>query len=631
MPIPSSAPVSFNDIQNEFGGTNPISMDEYYNLSGKYAFNVIGIPSSGRISINDFRGKSKNIIISASVSGTNNTINNFTNDSNFKYAYFANSGTFSINNDMACEVLLIGGGGGGGFNNGWEGGGGGGAGGLGLGTINFKKGITYNITIGNGGTGGQTGFSIGQNGSNTTIIGDVINENAYGGGGGSFYTGNDGGSGGGASGASQNYSAGNATKGLSSSGVNANITYYGNRGGDGINPGGGGGGGGAGAAGNPTAGSWNFEGAVGGIGLQLSITGTPTYYAGGGGGARGIYGTNGGAGGLGGGGRGGGGGAAVAGTANTGGGGGGVGAYDATGGGASGGSGLVIIKYALKVYTTGNSNTINTPSDNANHRYAYFINSGTFTTINSLTCDILIVGGGGSGGGYSGGGGGGDVIYKSNFSLASGTYTITVGKGGIAPRSGGDNYINGNPGETSSITSSISNFTPLYAAGGGGGIGYNKSTPTTTPTAGSSAVGNYSSGGGGGAGSDQQNYSSGSGNGVSGDGGRSVGIYASGGGGGATGNGGNPNVSSNIAGIGGAGFTSAITGTNIGYGGGGGGSSWVATNANIGVDGGGNGGTTSYSATDGAANRGGGGGGAATAYVGANGGSGVIIIRYANN
>ena len=76
----------------------------------------------------------------------------------------------------------------------------------------------------------------------------------------------------------------------------------------------------------------------------------------------------------------------------------GVGAYDATGGGASGGSGLVIIKYALKVYTTGNSNTINTPSDNANHRYAYFTNSGTFTTINSLTCDILIVGGGGSGG-----------------------------------------------------------------------------------------------------------------------------------------------------------------------------------------------------------------------------------------
>ena len=287
------------------------------------------------------------------------------------------------------------------------------------------------------------------------------------------------------------------------------------------------------------------------------------------------------------------------------------------------------IGYGTNITISGSGNTINTPTDNTNFRYVYFANSGSFTIDTNIICDILIVGGGGSGGGYSGGGGGGDVIYKSNYTLNSGTYTITVGNGGTAPRSGSDNYINGNPGETSSITSTNLNFIPIYAAGGGGGIGYNKSTPTTTPTAGSIANGNFSSGGGGGAGSDSQNYSSGSGNGVSGNGGKSIGIYGSGGGGGATGNGGDATTSTNSAGIGGTGYTSSITGTSIGYGGGGGGSSWTGPSANSGTDGGGNGGRdTTSTATNGATNRGGGGGGAPTGYNGGNGGSGVVIIRY---
>ena len=286
--------------------------------------------------------------IYTSISGSGNTINTPSDNSNFRYAFFANNGTFSINKDITCDILIIGGGGGGGFNNGWEGGGGGGAGGVGIGTINFKSGINYNITIGSGGKGGLTAYTNGENGINSSIIGGIIDEKAYGGGGGSFYTGLDGGSGGGASGASQNYSAGNATKGLSSSGANANIIYYGNKGGDGINPGGGGGGGGAGAAGNPTGGSWNFEGANGGNGIQSSITGILTYYGGGGGGARGIYGTNKGNGGLGGGGNGAGNNTiATAGINNTGGGGGGTGNLDNSSGGASGGSGLIIIRYAI--------------------------------------------------------------------------------------------------------------------------------------------------------------------------------------------------------------------------------------------------------------------------------------------
>lgn len=58
MPVPTGA-ASLLDIQTEFGGANPIAFDEYYNVSGKYGFNVTGIPASGAISINDFRGKSK--------------------------------------------------------------------------------------------------------------------------------------------------------------------------------------------------------------------------------------------------------------------------------------------------------------------------------------------------------------------------------------------------------------------------------------------------------------------------------------------------------------------------------------------------------------------------------------------
>lgn len=51
MTLPSSGPLSLSQIQGEFGGSNPISLSEYYGASG-------GVPSSGTISISDFYGKS---------------------------------------------------------------------------------------------------------------------------------------------------------------------------------------------------------------------------------------------------------------------------------------------------------------------------------------------------------------------------------------------------------------------------------------------------------------------------------------------------------------------------------------------------------------------------------------------
>tara|TARA_B100000212_G_scaffold134203_1_gene100877 strand:- start:1019 stop:1552 length:534 start_codon:yes stop_codon:yes gene_type:complete len=51
MALQSSGAISLQDIQNEFGGSHPISLSEYYGVAS-------GIPSSGQISISQFYGKS---------------------------------------------------------------------------------------------------------------------------------------------------------------------------------------------------------------------------------------------------------------------------------------------------------------------------------------------------------------------------------------------------------------------------------------------------------------------------------------------------------------------------------------------------------------------------------------------
>lgn len=53
--------LSFNDIQTYFGGSNPITLDEYYRSTGvvsQYSRNSAGtlIPASGQISVDNFRG-----------------------------------------------------------------------------------------------------------------------------------------------------------------------------------------------------------------------------------------------------------------------------------------------------------------------------------------------------------------------------------------------------------------------------------------------------------------------------------------------------------------------------------------------------------------------------------------------
>ena len=51
MALQSSGAISLQDIQTEFGGSNPISLSEYYGVAS-------GIPSSGQISLSQFYGTS---------------------------------------------------------------------------------------------------------------------------------------------------------------------------------------------------------------------------------------------------------------------------------------------------------------------------------------------------------------------------------------------------------------------------------------------------------------------------------------------------------------------------------------------------------------------------------------------
>jgi len=276
--------------------------------------------------------------------GTKATGGAITSDANYFYHTFTSSGTFTPNQSITADYLVVAGAGGGG-GPGVSGGGGGGAGGVrctvgatgGGGSLETALSLTaqaYTVTVGAGGAAN----TIGNNSVFSTIT------STAGGRGKDSTTGTNsiGGSGGGGNGTIGGGGAGNTTGAVGT----ANQGFAGGDGfpGPGDNARNSGGGGGAGSVG--TNASSTLAG-NGGSGITTSISGTSTVYAGGGGGGVG-YGTRGT--GTNGGGNGGNGSTAgVAGTANTGSGGGGGGRNESTGGtqvAGAGGSGIVIVRYA---------------------------------------------------------------------------------------------------------------------------------------------------------------------------------------------------------------------------------------------------------------------------------------------
>jgi prepilin-type N-terminal cleavage/methylation domain-containing protein len=222
----------------------------------------------------------------------------------------------------SVEVLVVAGGGGGA---GVRGAGGGAGGVIHQASYSVTAGNSITVTVGSGGAGGG---GSGSNGANSMFGSLTAIGGGYGGNG--DVAGGNGGSGGGAGGQWSGASGGTGTVGQGNNGGNNSMIPTGSNGA--------GGGGGAGTPGGD--GVYFNQGGKGGDGLQFSISGTPTYYGGGGG----CGGYNVGIGGLGGGGGspGGDGTDGFPGTPNTGGGGGG--AWSSNNGGA-GGSGIVIVKY----------------------------------------------------------------------------------------------------------------------------------------------------------------------------------------------------------------------------------------------------------------------------------------------
>lgn len=252
--------------------------------------------------------------------------------------------------------------------------------------------------------------------------------------------------------------------------------------------------------------------------------------------------------------------------------------------------------------------------------YHKFTGNGTFTPTTSLTADILCVGGGG-GGGRGGGAGAGGVIGFTSQALTATGYAVTIGGGGAT------NTVINAPGANGTNTT----FAALTAAvGGGGGGGFSNSSQGAGVSGGS---------GGGGGGSDSTPNAGGSGTsgqGYAGGNGSAVSTNNAGGGGGGAGAAG-ANASGATAGAGGVGTTTysqwgyvTSSGQNVSgtyYFAGGGGGIGSSAGAAGGYGGGGTGGTYASSAgVSGTVNTGGGASGATSGT--ANGGSGIVIVRY---
>jgi hypothetical protein len=251
-----------------------------------------------------------------------------TSDSDYFYHSFYATGTFTPTQSLSCDYLVVAGGGGGTRA-------GGGGGGLAYNPSTTLTTTGYTITVGAGGAGNNT-TTRSTSGSNSV----ALSSTATGGGGAGanssgIQTGLSGGSGGGGSGwaDASSYAGGTGTTGTS-----GGATLFGSSGGAGQNLSGNNYGGGGGGAGGVGASAVVSTGAAGGIGLEYSISGSSSFYAGGGGGAGGGFG---GTGGSSIGGAGSAGGTGANGVIGRGGGGGG-----GADGGGNGGSGVVIIRYA---------------------------------------------------------------------------------------------------------------------------------------------------------------------------------------------------------------------------------------------------------------------------------------------
>ena len=100
MTLPASGPLTFTDIQTEFGGTNPIALNEYYAGGGLVPAGTSGtygaVPTSGQISVQNFYG-------------TSNFVPVYIEDVFSTYLYTGNGSTQTITNgiDLSTKGGLV--------------------------------------------------------------------------------------------------------------------------------------------------------------------------------------------------------------------------------------------------------------------------------------------------------------------------------------------------------------------------------------------------------------------------------------------------------------------------------------------------------------------------------------------
>jgi len=251
--ITSNWKKNFNNIYNLNTGSIGINTN---NPSSLYKLDVVNgiINTNNNLNINNTLNWSTNnskIEI--------NNVNIASDDPNYSYVFFANSGDIYFKNDLTCDILVVGGGGSGNRYYIASGGGGGGA------VVYVKNALiksgSYNIVVGDGGMNGNKG--------NNSSFANII---AEGGGGGGSTTNKRGGDGGSGAGSSSRYNISGGLVGTQSSLGGFTGTIYGNRGGlceTNANIGAGGGG-----ANEIGSNGGTTTGGKGGDGIQINITGS---------------------------------------------------------------------------------------------------------------------------------------------------------------------------------------------------------------------------------------------------------------------------------------------------------------------------------------------------------------------
>jgi hypothetical protein len=116
MSIPLTGPVTLAQLQIEFGGTDPVSLDEYYR-GGAFVPNTtrnVSIPTSGAISLEEFRGSSKTATVTyAIIGGGGGGGAGRDDDGGAGYGLYATSGGNSSISGTGVQTITAAGGSGG--------------------------------------------------------------------------------------------------------------------------------------------------------------------------------------------------------------------------------------------------------------------------------------------------------------------------------------------------------------------------------------------------------------------------------------------------------------------------------------------------------------------------------------